>query len=360
MSSMEVVECLEKYQKLELIHYGKFASVCFGKLKNRPHPATVAIKQNFRFGFAEIRAYKDLKNCDKILKVFDICDNYKTIVLELCMSSLYELLGCQSLCLPQQKNVIRQFLNALEAIHSKNFVHRDVKSANLLMTFDGVLKIADLEGMLENNVNMANFKAGTPGFTPPEVLISTSTLAVNISMDLWSAGITLFEILTNVSKDLIDHVKMSEIRSITNVFGCVAGPYLSSLPGYEEYYEWAKFYEERNLADTLRLLMAENTQAEMDIIEKLLKVEPSERASVSQLLESDFFSVEPLPSADLTEAIEGFMRNQNIERPPQHDEPEIDWDNIVLPDEDPLSPPHDDTPSNDDTFLDWKNIALPD
>ncbi|XP_022189196.1 cell division protein kinase 2 homolog CRK1-like [Nilaparvata lugens] len=326
----------EKYDKMSLIYSGTFSVINKGKLKNSPDPATVVMKQNFgRSRLTEIRGYQKLQNCDQILKIFDICDNFRTIVLELCMCNLQEFLQYHRINQPEQKNLARQFLRGVEAIHAKNMVHGDIKMANLLMTFDGILKITDFESMLENNVHKPFYRIRTVGYTPPEFLLTSDPIYVNTTMDLWSAGLILFKIFTNNSKCLISEDSKpdseSELRAITYLFGCITGPFVSSLNSYRKYYEWAKHYDTSFFANTLERLMMSHTQSERDLIERLMKVEPSERATASQVLQSASFSAEPLPSADLTDAVRDYMEKRRITRPPAHDAAEVDWQTIAIP-----------------------------
>jgi cyclin-dependent kinase 9 len=41
------------------------------------------------------------------------------------------------------KKIMQQLLNGLYFIHKNQILHRDMKTANILMTKDGVLKLAD-------------------------------------------------------------------------------------------------------------------------------------------------------------------------------------------------------------------------
>lgn len=88
--------------------------------------------------------------------------------------------------------LLRQLLDALAAMHEANWVHRDVKPANLLLepTADGSphLLLADFGIALhETDVRLTEtgFRHGTPGFMAPEVLEGMGTSA---SQDVWAAA----------------------------------------------------------------------------------------------------------------------------------------------------------------------------
>lgn len=80
----------------------------------------------------------------------------------------------------------------LKNIHELGVIHRDIKPDNLLCTDEGILKIADF-GWCAEKVDRPTALAGTFQYMAPEVLQNhTQTEAV----DVWSAGATLFQLLT--------------------------------------------------------------------------------------------------------------------------------------------------------------------
>ncbi|KAL6268889.1 hypothetical protein ACE6H2_025800 [Prunus campanulata] len=90
------------------------------------------------------------------------------------------------------KRLAVDLAKGLSYLHSKNIVHRDVKTENVLLDKDGRVKIADFGvARLEasNLVEMTGY-TGTPGYMAPEVLESKP---YNRKCDVYSFGICLWE-----------------------------------------------------------------------------------------------------------------------------------------------------------------------
>jgi serine/threonine protein kinase len=89
----------------------------------------------------------------------------------------------------------------LEAIDQQNLVHRDIKSSNIMVSLqDGKLKdvkIIDLglvKGVAEENTpSTVGAFLGTPAYASPEQFAG---MAIDIRSDLYSLGITLWEMLS--------------------------------------------------------------------------------------------------------------------------------------------------------------------
>ncbi|MGP9682514.1 protein kinase domain-containing protein [Brachybacterium sp. AOP3-A1-3] len=95
--------------------------------------------------------------------------------------------------------LLRQLLDALDAMHTSQWVHRDVKPANLLLdaTGDGAphLLLADFGIALhvsDVRLTETGFVHGTPGFMAPEILAGGGTSA---AQDVWAAAACALEAL---------------------------------------------------------------------------------------------------------------------------------------------------------------------
>ena len=75
-------------------------------------------------------------------------NNFKSdffMVLEFCEHDLSGLLSSPTVkfSLGEQKNIMQQLFKGLDFIHKSQVLHRDMKAANILVTKEGKLKLAD-------------------------------------------------------------------------------------------------------------------------------------------------------------------------------------------------------------------------
>ena len=88
-------------------------------------------------------------------------------------------------------------LDALEALHARGVIHRDLKSSNIYVEPGEKVKLLDL-GMAkvadEYNVTAPNQLLGTPFYISPEQLFDPRS--VDGRTDLFALGVVLFEVLT--------------------------------------------------------------------------------------------------------------------------------------------------------------------
>ncbi|AMD19092.1 HBR191Cp [Eremothecium sinecaudum] len=180
---------------------GKGAYGVVYKAVNRATEQVIAIKaieydneEELQEHMLEIDLLKNLKH-DNIVKYHGFIQSSHElyILLEYCIrGSLRDLVKKQPLSEVKAKTYIKQTLRGLQYLHDQGVIHRDIKAANLLLTEDGTIKLADF-GVSTRVNNMAMTYAGSPNWMAPEVMLGKGASTVS---DIWSLGATVVELLT--------------------------------------------------------------------------------------------------------------------------------------------------------------------
>jgi serine/threonine-protein kinase len=95
--------------------------------------------------------------------------------------------------------IVLQVAQALEHAHRRGLIHRDIKPANIILTADGIAKLADL-GLARQTTDRATARAekgltlGTPFYISPEQIRSRED--IDSRADIYSLGATLYHMVT--------------------------------------------------------------------------------------------------------------------------------------------------------------------
>ena len=92
-------------------------------------------------------------------------------------------------------DMFRQILAGLGYAHERGIVHRDMKPANIMISGEGVIKLADfgIAKLIDPHASSSGLVIGTPSYMSPEQVLGRP---VDARSDIFSVGCTLYEVLT--------------------------------------------------------------------------------------------------------------------------------------------------------------------
>ncbi|XAR49333.1 Cyclin-dependent kinase [Bertholletia excelsa] len=192
---------------------------------------------------------------------------------------------------PQIKCYMQQLFRGLEHCHNHGVLHRDIKGSNLLIDNDGNLKIGDfgLANFFRSNSSQPlTSRVVTLWYRPPELLLGATNYGT--SVDLWSAGCILAELYAG-RPIMRGRTEVEQLHKIFKLCGSPSDEYWqkSKLP-HATIFKPQHPYK-RCVAETFK----DFPSSVLSLLDVLLAVEPEARGSASSALQSEFFTIEPLP-----------------------------------------------------------------
>jgi serine/threonine-protein kinase len=151
----------------------------------------------------EARAAFELDH-QNIVQGLDVghADGYHFLVMEFVQGDDVYALLAQKGRLPEKDalGILAQIASALDHIHGEHLVHRDIKPENIIVTAEGVAKLADMGLALDNEVQgrrritQAGIAMGTPFYLSPEQI--EGKIEADIRSDIYALGTTVYEMVT--------------------------------------------------------------------------------------------------------------------------------------------------------------------
>ncbi len=131
-----------------------------------------------------------------VIHEIDEADGHSFIAMEFVEGlTLTDKIAERPLKLSEALDIAQQAAQGLQAAHDRGIVHRDIKSANLMLTPRGQVKIMDFGlAQLAERSKLTETTAilGTPSYMSPEQALGEKT---DRRTDLWSLGVVLYEMV---------------------------------------------------------------------------------------------------------------------------------------------------------------------
>ncbi|CAH8526685.1 unnamed protein product [Schistosoma margrebowiei] len=194
----------EEYKLIQSIGTGTYGEVYKAiRLRTKEFAAVKIIKvdakDDVRAILQEIQTLRECRHCN-IVQFFGsyFRNNKLWICMEFCggfsMQDIYT-----NIQRPIEENCIafvsRETLRGIEYMHKAGKIHRDIKGANILLTTDGDVKIADfgVAAQITQTIQRRNSFIGTPYWMAPEVAAVERKGGYDEKCDVWALGITAIE-----------------------------------------------------------------------------------------------------------------------------------------------------------------------
>ncbi|OWF53904.1 serine/threonine-protein kinase PLK4-like isoform X2 [Mizuhopecten yessoensis] len=274
-------ESLQDYQVLNLLGKGGFA--CVYRARAIKTGLEVAIKMIDKklmkaAGMVarvkkEVEIHSRLKH-PSILELYNYFEdnNYVYLVLEISHNgelNRYLKANCKVLTEAEAQHFMRQIVKGMLYLHSHGILHRDLTLANLLLTRNMDVKIADFG--LATQLNIPDEKhftmCGTPNYISPEIAMRS---AHGLESDVWSLGCMLYTFLVGRPPFDTEGVKTTLNRVIL-----------------------AEFHLPDHISNEAK-----------DLIQSLLKKNPKERQNLKDILTHPFMMKDN--SNSLSKGSQGF------------------------------------------------------
>ncbi|CAD8210754.1 unnamed protein product [Paramecium pentaurelia] len=207
------------YNFLSTIGKGNYSQVCLlqCKITNKLYAAKCMRKENQQVLNdikREIMIWSMFQH-NNIARFYEVYESTNTIYIV--MEKLNKLRNDYDH--EEIKLIMKDILEGVHYIHSKNIIHRDLKIDNILIDDENQIKIIDFGLACQfNNIESRNISCGTPGYIAPEVLTNKP---FDYKSDIFSVGVVMYYLYFNKhlfqADQVIDILKLNKKFTISRL-----------------------------------------------------------------------------------------------------------------------------------------------
>ncbi|CAH8637434.1 unnamed protein product [Heterobilharzia americana] len=282
---------VDDYERLQKIGQGTFGEVF--RVRHRVTKQIYALKrlkiEQETEGFPvtalrEIRILSSLSH-ENVVRLRGVCHR-KAVPSSNYRYEFYLLFDICEHDLAVKKSIMQQLFTGLYFLHKNNVLHRDLKTSNILIDREGVLKIADfglarltVASIRPDRASRYTGRVVTLWYRPPEILLNDRYYGRPV--DMWGAGCIMAELWTN-NPILQGENELLQLNLIIQLCGSITPEVWPAVQNLETF---QKIKLPKDIKRHLR--------------EKLTPQVQSKRLDAEQALSHDFFHEDP-PPGDLS------------------------------------------------------------
>ena len=222
------------------------------RIDNDPQ-SNIAYNNEYKFN-----TYLDFKYLCKCFSTFKDSQNAYFILDYQPNKTLTELLLRRHLSEIEIKHYGFELLLAIEYLHKRNIIHRDIKLSNVLLSEKMEVRLCDFGLAIENGLDYQKNICGTPNYIAPELLNHKNGLNYSFEIDIWAFGVMLYTLFFNKT------------------------PFEEKAKGKTKYNIQHIIYNFPNNTPI--------SKEAKDLISSILVKEPSQRPKIEQIKSSAFFN----------------------------------------------------------------------
>lgn len=280
-----------EYERVKIIGEGTFGQVFLAR-KGRARYALKRMNRDSEgISVTTIREIQTLRamshpNVVRLIEVVADPDRDVYMVFPYFPYDLNRFIRTNRLACSEVRHIFRQIAAGVCYIHSKGIMHRDLKSANILLDHKLNASIADF-GMARYTTKTGMYTPGmvTLWYRAPEILLGSPTYSY--AVDVWSLGCILTEMYLG-RMIFQGSTEIAQLEMIIHACGSInenTYPGVQALPGF-------RTFRLPQSPRRIEGIIERHDPSAVELVSSMLCIDPLRRVSISQVVDSKYFGKE--------------------------------------------------------------------